>query len=96
MKKLTDELRKNINFAYHGILPTKMKWTDIYDNEKELISDLKSITIKDGTFTFTNGYEYLKSFQKRLLDYNKSLTDKQITQLKRLATSVAFEKYIRQ
>lgn len=67
----------------------KCKWSDIYDNEQELIDDLLKL---DFTNIKPTGYEYLMSFQKRLNE-GKSLTDNQIIQLKRLAKNIAFELY---
>ena len=67
----------------------KCKWLDIYDNEQELIDDLLKL---DFTNVKPTGFSYLMSFQKQIND-GKSLTKKQITQLKRLAKHIAFELY---
>ena len=68
----------------------KKTWTDFYDNEQELINDMMlAYTDKNTAYyhKLVKGYEYIGSFQKY---YNKNgcLTEKQMTQLKRLAGEV--------
>lgn len=84
------EIVEKLNSQHSG----SIKWTDIYDNEEELGNDLLHITIRKTYPNPTKGYEYLSSFQNRLKAGN-SLTDKQMTMLKRLAYVVAYEKYCR-
>ena len=83
------EIVEKLNSQYGSI-----KWTDIYDNEEELGNDLLHITIRKTYPNPTKGYEYLSSFQNRLKAGN-SLTDKQMTMLKRLAYVVAYERHCR-
>lgn len=77
---------------YIGLIP--VKWNDIYDTEAELLQDLSEISIREHYPDPTKGYGVLSSFQDRLKQ-GKPLTDKQMLQLKRLAYSVAYEKYMR-
>lgn len=83
------EIVEKLN-SQHG----SIRWTDIYDGEEELVNDLLHITIRKTYPDPTKGYEYLSSFQNKLKAGN-SLTDKQMTMLKRLAYVVAYEKYCR-
>lgn len=69
---------------------TKNKWTDYFDNEQELITYmLKTRTEQDIYYTWAlvKGYVYLDSFKKYYYK-NGKLTDKQMTQLKRLAKEI--------
>ena len=69
----------------------KVKWTDFYKTETELLNVLKNANndkIKSLVDKrYIKGYEYILSFKKQL-DQQKELSDKQITQLKRLAIEV--------
>lgn len=97
MKVITEEIKHILKGKYTGAITKALKWTDIYDNEEELINDLKSIKIYYNICNntqITKGYNYLLSFQKQL-SQGKKLSDKQVTQLKRLAWSIALEKYCR-
>lgn len=69
-------------------------WTDIYGTEEELLSDLLEIQIRETYPNPTKGYIYLSGFQAKL-KRKEMLTEKQMAQLKRMAKSVAYEKYIR-
>lgn len=72
---------------------TKYKWTDIYTSEEELISDLISIDTEIGEDVinpfapYYTGYEYIHSFAKQLQN-GRTLSDKQMTQAKRLAKEI--------
>lgn len=72
---------------------TKYKWSDIYPTEEELISALIRIDVEIGedvirpTAPFYKGYEFIHSFAKRLQS-GIPLTDKQMTQAKRLAKEI--------
>lgn len=68
-----------INNSIRGI--TKIGWKDLYDSEEELINDLQKIDIvKYKNHLHCKGYQYIETFQKQ-----QELTQKQLTQLKRLA-----------
>ncbi len=66
------------------------KWTDLYKNEQELINDMMLTYTDENTayyYKLCKGYEYLNSF-KKYYQKNGCLTEKQMTQLKRLAKEV--------
>lgn len=66
------------------------KWTDYYKSEQELIDDMlltKSDSSKCYYYQLVKGYEFIEGFKKYYAK-NKCLTDKQMTQLKRMAWSV--------
>lgn len=86
IKEITEKLNNNYSDS--------IKWTDIYDSENELINDLLCINIRETYPNPTKGKVYLSSFQARL-KRNESLTDKQMSMLKRLAQVVAYERYCR-
>lgn len=67
-----------------------MKWTDFYKTEDELIADMletKSDVNKYPYYRLVRGYEYIQGF-KKYYEKNGCLTDKQLTQLKRLAEPI--------
>ena len=68
----------------------KKTWADFYNNEQELIDDMM-LTCSDANATYyfklVKGYEYINSF-KKYYQKNGCLTEKQMTQLKRLAPEV--------
>lgn len=95
MKQITDELKFKLRKSQAGL--EKCSWNEIYDTEKELINDMfneKVITDEDKVpmYRWCKGYEYIKSFRKyyRKMGY---LTEKQMTQLKRLASEIAYHIY---
>lgn len=62
----------------------KISWREIYKNEEELLRDLKNINpIKYRNQNY-KGYIYITSFIRELEEENR-LSNKQITQAKRLA-----------
>lgn len=66
------------------------KWTDLYNNEQELIDDMMLTYTDENTvyyYKLCKGYVYLNSF-KKYYQKNGCLTEKQMTQLKRLAKEV--------
>ena len=66
------------------------KWTDFYDSEQDLIDDMM-LTVSDERtayyYLLVKGYAYIDSFKKYYTKHG-CLTDKQMTQLKRLAPEV--------
>ena len=67
-----------------------MKWQELYSSENELIEDmLKTLSDprKHSYYKLVRGYEYIDGF-KRYYKANGYLTDRQLTQLKRLAGEV--------
>ena len=96
MKQLTDELVRDISFSHAGCGKKSFKWDRLYDNEAELIADMfNEKIIVDGynVYKMCKGYEYIKSF-RRYYEKNGSLTEKQMTQLKRLAAEIAYHIYV--
>ena len=67
-----------------------MKWSELYENEQSLIDDMlktKSDPNKYPLYQLVKGYEYINSF-KHYYNIHGKLTDRQMTQLKRLASSI--------
>ena len=95
MKQITEELKSRIHSSRAGL--KQCKWNEIYDTEEELIKDLfseKVLTDEDTSLPSKQckGYEYIKGFRK-YYQKNNSLTEKQLTQLKRLASEIAYHVY---
>lgn len=67
-----------------------MKWNELYTSEQALIDDML-ITKSDPKVVpygqLVKGYEYVNGFKKYYNEHG-TLTDKQMTQLKRLASSI--------
>lgn len=92
MKQITKELNSKIGRAYVG--KGKIKWSDIFDNEDELVkvAMLNNNVLRDVRNMNIKGFAYLESFQ-RYYGKNGYLTEKQITQLKRLAIQIAYSAF---
>lgn len=95
MKSMTEDLKFKINSSRAGL--KSCKWNEIYDTEEELIKDLfseKVLTDEDTTFThkMCRGYDFIKGFRKYYRK-NGTLTERQMTQLKRLASEIAYHVY---
>ncbi len=63
----------------------KVSWEEMFDDEQELIEAMLACPVDKGIVP--KGYEYIKSFQKYYAN-NGRLSDKQMTQLKRLAKAI--------
>lgn len=93
MKNLDDKSKHRIICSHTGI-GKKVKWNEIYDTEEELVNDMMNENlIADGSVHSCRGYEYIKSFRE-YFKKNGSLTEKQMTQLKRLGYEIAYNLYI--
>lgn len=97
MKPLTEELKHNLFLSHNGINLKPVKWDSIYDDETELLQALfnpKVYTSKDKVpmTKWCKGYVYIEGFRK-YYDKNGRLTEKQMTQLKRLAGEIAYQIY---
>lgn len=95
MKPITKELKWKINASRTGL--KSCKWNEIYDTEDELIIDMfseKVLTDEDTSLAYKmcRGYEFVKSFRK-YYKKNGCLTERQMTQLKRLASEIAYHVY---
>ena len=67
-----------------------VKWTDLYDSEEELLNDMMRTYSDPDTayhWKLVKGYGYIDSF-KKYYTKNGKLTEKQMTQLKRMAKDV--------
>lgn len=78
--KGVDNMKNISNYDIYG-----KKWNELFDNEAELLNTLLQLNFNNSVVC--KGYIYLESFQKYYDKYGK-LTDKQITQLKRLSKNV--------
>lgn len=68
----------------------RVKWTELYDSEEELLNDMMRTCSDPNTayhWKLVKGYGYIDSFKKHYAK-NGKLTDKQMTQLKRMAKEV--------
>ena len=92
MKEINEELRYKLSMSNRGLKPCK--WNEIYDTKEEIIEDMNRILIDKNkpVYMLPKGYEYISSFQRQL-DNGKELTDKQLVQLTRLASSIAYHIY---
>ena len=88
--KIKENVISKLDQSRYGI--KKLKFNELYDSIEECINELKE-TPDNIIINKLKGYEYLLSFKKYILD-GGTLTDKQITQLKRLAPEVARGYYI--
>lgn len=68
----------------------KKSWSDYYTTEEELIEATKAINANEHQMPYLvpKGYVYIQSFQTRLRR-GQGLTEKQMTQLKRIAYEIA-------
>ena len=72
------------------LLQGKVKWDECFDSEAELLESMmtcKADVNKYPYYQLVKGYEYIASFQKQFAAKG-SLTEKQMTQLKRLGSSI--------
>lgn len=84
-------ITRKIDFDYQYPVK-KIKWTEIYKSKTEILEDLKEIHIpSNGEMLYISrlykGYEYIHSFARQIQS-GKSLTEKQLTQCKRLALEI--------
>ena len=75
------------NVAISKIALNGAKWNELFDNEVELINAMFLCDTNGNYYERCRGYEYLESF-KRYYNKNGSLSPKQLTQLKRLASAM--------
>ena len=72
-----------------------IKWSELFDNEEDLISTFKNLDKEKLELCIKRGYvkgtEYLKSFYIQLNE-DKLLSAKQVTMLKRLAVEISILK----
>jgi hypothetical protein len=84
--KGSDKMRA-YNEIFHKYNFDGIKWNEMFDNEAELISKLKSIDVTRFISKGCKGGEFIQGFQ-RTLNAGRELSKPQITQLKLLAKEV--------
>lgn len=97
MKQITKSLILKLTQSHAGGFGNKVKWDDIFDTEAELIEALfheKVYTDEDGVpmYKWCKGYAYIRGF-RQYYKKNKTLTEAQMRQLKRLASEIAYHIY---
>lgn len=94
MKEITEELKIKIRSSHSGSSIKPLKWSEIYDAEEELINDMfhEKVIVEGQLSKICRGYEYIKSF-RTYYKKNGHLSEKQLRQLKRLASEIAFNIY---
>lgn len=93
MKEISEELKYKLCKSHAGL--EKVSWGMIFDTEQELIDAMFHKNVHtDGVpyYKLCRGYEYIKSF-KRYYKRHNTLTQKQLVQLKRLASEIAYHIY---
>lgn len=78
------------NVSEFDISLKKLSWDKLFDSEEELVEAMMGCPVERTASRHglvPKGYEYIAGFQ-RYYAKNRCLTDKQMTQLKRLAKSV--------
>lgn len=98
MKEITKDLLFDLKKSHAGINSKPVKWDSIFDTEEELIKALfheKIYTDKDNVpmSKRCRGYEYIKGF-RNYYKKNGRLTEKQMIQLKRLASEIVYQIYL--
>lgn len=93
MKAITEDLKNKLHESRAGL--GRASWDEIFDTEQELIEAMfheKVRTEGAPLHKLCGGYEYIKSFRKYYQKHGE-LTPKQMTQLKRLASEIAYRIY---
>lgn len=93
MKEISEELKYKLCKSHAGL--EKVSWGMIFDTEQELIDAMFHKNVHTEGVPHCNlcrGYEYIRSF-KRYYQNHGVLTQKQLTQLKRLASEIAYHIY---
>jgi hypothetical protein len=92
MKSINKDLIFKIEAANAGI--KSCKWNEIFDTEEELVEAMfnEKVIVDPTSYMVCKGYEYIKSFRE-YYEKHGHLTDKQMTQLKRIAVPIAFRVY---
>lgn len=78
-------LKREIEF--NNATKSRVSWKTYFESEEEIINTLKMITTEIKFEDYINGYEYINSFARQVRQ-GKTLTKKQITQCKRLASQI--------
>ena len=86
------ELKRKIEF--NNATKSRVSWRTYFESEEEIVETLKLIVTEIKFEDYINGYEYINSFSKQVRE-GKTLTKKQITQCKRLASQIKLA-YVRE
>lgn len=97
MKPITEHLKNELYNSHTGASFTHFKWSNVFDTEEELIEAMfhEKIYMDEDEipmYMWCRGYGYIKSFRNYYRKHGR-LTDKQITQLKRIAYEIAYRIY---
>ena len=79
------QLKHRIEF--NNATKSRVSWKTYFESEKEIIKTLELITTEIKFEDYINGYEYINSFSRQVRQ-GKTLTKKQLTQCKRLASQI--------
>ena len=92
MKEINEQMINRLWQSHSGL--KSLKWNEIYDDEQELIYDMMKVNTdaNQPSYKVVRGYEFISRFQNRI-NKGMELSDKQMTQLKRLASNIAFSRY---
>ena len=85
------ELKAMVSKSHTGI--KSCKWDSLYETIYELMEDMLRIDLSLPAYKIPRGYEYIRSFQK-IIKCGGQLSEKQIIQLKRLASEIAYARYV--
>lgn len=94
MKAIDENMISRLHQSRAGF--RTLRWDEIYDTEQELIDDMLAVdAFPEGKpeYRLIRGYDYITSFQNRV-ERGIPLSEKQMIQLKRLASNIAYGKYI--
>ena len=78
-------LKQKIEF--NNATKSRVSWKTYFESEEEIVKTLELIVTEIKFEDYINGYEYINSFSKQVRE-GKTLTKKQITQCKRLASQI--------
>ena len=78
-------LKREIEF--NNATKSRVSWKTYFESEEEIVKTLELIVTEIKFEDYINGYEYINSFSKQVRE-GKTLTKKQITQCKRLASQI--------
>ena len=78
-------LKQKIEF--NNATKSRVSWKTYFESEEEIVKTLELITTEIKFEDYINGYEYINSFSKQVRE-GKTLTKKQLTQCKRLASQI--------
>ena len=89
---MKNDFERKVELSVSGI--KKCAWNQVYDSEEELISDMMKVDTSENlpSYKMVKGYAFIQSFQRQIQN-GKTLSEKQMVQLKRLACNIAHNLY---